>query len=251
MTHFDFSRWSLPVEYSYKIASSDKSTEIVAGVKIKIAISDLFQSLRDSGLFIDEKPIVAKLVYAVREGLSTVRLSSIRITSQEYGSATISGFKQADRDTLSVSKPYLGQWAISKNTTVTGGIADDTIVAGSGKDLIIGGLGGDRLTGGGGRDIFRYLSINDSLPGKSNRDVITDFKRGQGDRIDLRRIDADPGRKGNQSLSFVTGQSFSGAGGEVIFQSGRLQVDISGDMRPDMEIQLLGVRTFQASSLIM
>ena len=60
MMHFDFSRWSLPVEYSYRIASSEEPTEIVAGIKIKIAISGVLQSLRDSGLFMDEIPVIVR-----------------------------------------------------------------------------------------------------------------------------------------------------------------------------------------------
>lgn len=56
---------------------------------------------------------------------------------------------------------------------------NDTITTGSGNDVLIGGKGNDTLTGGLGADTFVFAP-------SSGRDIITDFKSEQGDKIDLR-----------------------------------------------------------------
>jgi Ca2+-binding RTX toxin-like protein len=52
--------------------------------------------------------------------------------------------------------------------------------------VLTGGLGQDFLEGGDGRDTFHYSLLADSAPGPANRDHIIDFERG--DRIDLRDL---------------------------------------------------------------
>lgn len=73
------------------------------------------------------------------------------------------------------------------NDTVHGGQGDDLVHGGQGDDLVFGDKGNDRiwgdlgndtLTGGEGADTF-FFALN------SGNDVITDFRRDEGDRLDF------------------------------------------------------------------
>ncbi len=62
--------------------------------------------------------------------------------------------------------------------------SDDVLRGGDGDDYIVGGEGADVMTGGAGADTFGYNAFFDfSTP--SATDVITDFNRAEGDKIDL------------------------------------------------------------------
>lgn len=123
-----------------------------------------------------------------------------------------------------------------------GGAGNDILVAGRGDDVPIGGPGGDRLQGGQGADVFRFLSVADSLPGSGQNDRILDFSFAEGDRIDLSAIDADGvGANGDTAFvwvgAFGTGAAppFSGARGELLaLQTAggawRILVDVDGSM---------------------
>jgi hypothetical protein len=104
--------------------------------------------------------------------------------------------------------------------------------------VLIGGRGADLLIGRGGRDIFDFNSIAES-PRGSGRDTVI-FRRTDGDKIDLRTIDADSGRPGNQAFAFVGDDAFSGADGELRFAGGLLQGDVNGDGRADIEVRVAG-----------
>lgn len=67
------------------------------------------------------------------------------------------------------------------NDLMRGGAGDDLVEGGDGDDVISGDEGDDFLAGGGGRNIFVVF------PG-CGRDVITDFKAGRGNAIDLRHF---------------------------------------------------------------
>ena len=129
------------------------------------------------------------------------------------------------------------------NDTVLGNDGNDKINGSHGSDLITGGLGSDVLTGGRGADTFIFVSAADSAPGKGNRDVITDFKRGV-DLIDLSQIDAGLAA-GDQAFTFIGTNDFTGAGGELRFDKvGKKKTivsgDIDGDGIADFQIQLTG-----------
>lgn len=71
------------------------------------------------------------------------------------------------------------------NDTLSGNGDDNDIAGRAGRDRIAGGLGADTLNGGRGADTFIYRSLAGSAPGAP--DIIEDFSRGKGDRIDLSR----------------------------------------------------------------
>ncbi len=82
---------------------------------------------------------------------------------------------------------------------------NDTLDGGAGDDILSGGGGADVLIGGFGKDIFTVETHRDL--GLTNTDVIRDFNRAEGDYIDLRAIDADQTRAGNQDFIFSDGPS--------------------------------------------
>ncbi|WP_338131531.1 VCBS domain-containing protein [Vibrio caribbeanicus] len=60
---------------------------------------------------------------------------------------------------------------------------DDQLHGDKGNDMLIGGLGNDILTGGEGSDLFKWVNVENGA-----KDVIKDFDRDHGDRIDLSDI---------------------------------------------------------------
>ena len=60
---------------------------------------------------------------------------------------------------------------------------NDVLSGGAGNDILVGGKGNDTLTGGAGADTFVWLK-GDTNTG-TGVDTITDFKHGEGDKLDL------------------------------------------------------------------
>ncbi len=114
-----------------------------------------------------------------------------------------------------------------------------------GQDTLTGGWGADSLTGGNGADTFFYWSPDDSRP--ESRDIIQDFGRKFGDRLDLRAIDANSLIGGNQAFSFIGPVAFSAAGQlryvyDAVREVGTLSADLDGDRLPDIAIELIKVK---------
>ncbi|MDB5471037.1 MAG: hypothetical protein JWR84_2597 [Caulobacter sp.] len=109
------------------------------------------------------------------------------------------------------------------------GGADD-LNGGGGNDTLYGGAGGDSLLGGTGADTFVYKAASDSqasvnagipkgalgapvLGPNVNTDVIYDFNVAEGDRIDLKAVDANTRTAGNDD--FVLVNSFTKVAGQL------------------------------------
>lgn len=129
-----------------------------------------------------------------------------------------------------------------------GGAGNDTLVGGEGDDRLIGGFGKDGLTGGLGADHFVFLSAAGSGPTMAARDLITDFNRSQGDKIDLSAMDANPYLCCDQSFLFLGSADFSGSSGELRFEHGKnvtlIHADINGDGATDFSIEMSKKTTF-------
>ena len=137
----------------------------------------------------------------------------------------------------------------SANDRLSGGGGRDQLFGGSGNDKIDGGVAKDILTGGRGADAFIF-DDGDSGTGRLKRDVITDFGRG-GDELNLRRIDADTGDRGNDAFIF-TGQTaaahavwYDVKGDDVMVMG-----DTDGDGRADFRIQLLDINSMSIDDFI-
>jgi Ca2+-binding RTX toxin-like protein len=104
------------------------------------------------------------------------------------------------------------------------GTDHDRMNGGAGNDTLIGGFGADRLTGGTGADSFVYQNQGQSNPSPfAGVDLILDFDRSEGDKINLRLIDADSGLAGNQAFSFIGTAPFTVANAQ-----GQLRIQVVG-----------------------
>ena len=125
----------------------------------------------------------------------------------------------------------------------------DTIIGGSKADWMDGGADRDILTGGKGPDRFQFSQASDTAPGVT-RDFITDFNRGQKDRIDIGDMAVDP-------FVFRGGQGFVGGGTpsvrfDKVNKPGTandrtiVHGDANGDGVTDFQIELKGLITLKA-----
>ncbi len=105
-----------------------------------------------------------------------VDLAANRVTGGDATGDSISGFENA-----------------------IGSLAADRMSGTAASNRLTGLGAADELTGGGGNDRFIFTALADSGPGA--RDLITDFSRAQGDRIDLSAIDAVFGLGNDPSTS--------------------------------------------------
>lgn len=134
----------------------------------------------------------------------------------------------------------------SLNNTLTGNTGANVLDGGAGNDILAGGKGLDTLIGNLGADTFDFNALTDSAVG-AGRDVVADFNRSEGDRIDLSTLDANSVLSGNQAFSFIGSAAFSGAAGQLRSVVGGIdggtlvQIDVNGDGVADMEIGLIGV----------
>jgi len=69
------------------------------------------------------------------------------------------------------------------NDILFGQGGNDVLSGGAGNDILVGGKGNDTLTGGAGADTFVWLK-GDTNTG-TGVDTVTDFKHGDGDKLDL------------------------------------------------------------------
>ena len=108
-----------------------------------------------------------------------------------------------------------------------------------GDDVLIGGGGGDTYIGGEGADTF----VLDDL---DLGDLITDFDgTGDGDMIDLTYFADSLGT----DLTFIGDAAFTGASGEVRYESGMLEVSFGGDTVADYSATLANNADVDASML--
>ncbi len=93
------------------------------------------------------------------------------------------------------------------------------------------------------------------MSGKTSaaRDVITDFKHSEGDKIDVSGIDANSTSYGDQAFKFIGSKSFSGKAGELRFDSTNkiLYGNVNNDKVPDFAIQLNGVKSLAIDDFIL
>ncbi|TLP78133.1 retention module-containing protein [Pseudomonas nitroreducens] len=113
------------------------------------------------------------------------------------------------------------------NDFLFGENGNDILFGGTGDDQLTGGKGNDILTGGAGADTFIWKA------GDIGNDIITDFKAGEGDRIDI--SDLLPETAHNDILSYL----------KVDTTTSTLQVSTTGQINnggaADVTIKLSGV----------
>ncbi|WP_119392848.1 calcium-binding protein [Taklimakanibacter lacteus] len=136
-----------------------------------------------------------------------------------------------------------------------GGNGADTLNGGANNDTLIGGANRDVMTGGSGADKFAYFSTSETGIGPSARDLITDFSRAQGDKIDLSGIDANVNLAGNQAFVFIGDDGFNDVAGELHYghDDGNTIIsgDTDGDGNSDFRIEVAGIFDPIASDFVL
>jgi Ca2+-binding RTX toxin-like protein len=136
-----------------------------------------------------------------------------------------------------------------------GNALDNEITGNSGGNRLAGGLGADTLTGGGGSDRFIWTSVADSPAGQGTYDVVVDFHTSEHDRIDLRQIDADVVKNGDQRFTFIGTDAFSStdATGQVRFDplTHMLYASVNADANPEFAVQLTGVTALAKGDFVL
>jgi Ca2+-binding RTX toxin-like protein len=101
---------------------------------------------------------------------------------------------------------------------LAGSLYDDRLAGNDGANRLDGSFSADVLVGRGGADRFAYDQSYDSTAAAP--DVIGDFKRAQGDRIDLSGIDLTEEGGGHEAFQFIGQGPFSGADQVRFFKAG-------------------------------
>ena len=133
----------------------------------------------------------------------------------------------------------------SGDDRIVGNDANNRLIGNDGDDCLIGGEGSDLLIGGKGADVFRFLSARDSRAGSGDRIcagggsvAFEGAGASGGDRIDLRGVDADTTRSGDQAFHFGTtrekGHLWLVEVGDVTFVRG----NVDGDTTVEFEFAI-------------
>ena len=179
--------------------------------------------------------------------IATALSLDARQFSNAYYTASLADDRALLRSALSKSDQfYLSDFGDNAN----GFAGNDTMYGHGGNDRLQGGTGRDHLHGGTGADDFIF---NDSETGKgaSARDVIFDFRSGTDD-IELRLIDANTRKSGDQNFDF--GGTRAGANDVWFARSGNNVIvygDTNGDRKADFEIELRGVSSLTAGDFLL
>lgn len=123
--------------------------------------------------------------------------------------------------------------------TLSGNSAANRLSSAAGNDKLYGAGGADHLYGGSGADTFIFKSHTEST--LTTRDIIYDFSRSQGDKIDLSAIDARSTTSGNEAFTFIGEKAFSNKAGELRYINHNgdtyLYGDVNGDGKGDLAIR--------------
>ncbi|MCG7391352.1 hypothetical protein MHY87_00330 [Microvirga sp. ACRRW] len=142
---------------------------------------------------------------------------------------------------------------LAGNDKITGGNGDylwgkfvgDKLEGFDGNDVLYGRGGADRLYGGTGADTFVFKKVKESTFATNGRDTIYDFSAAQKDRIDLRDIDANTKKSGNQAFTFIGKAGFHKKPGELRYESKAggvvIHGDTNGDGKTDFAITVKGI----------
>ena len=151
----------------------------------------------------------------------------------------------------------------TESDLLQGEAGDDLLFGESGRDFLEGGRGNDQLRGGAGTDDLhgglgadRFIFDDGEFGGTSfaTADLIEDFFRSDGDRIDLALVDARAGGL-DDAFTFIGTANFSGVAGQLrYFRSGGdtfVTGDVNGDRTADFMIVVDGFHTLAATDFVL
>jgi serralysin len=154
---------------------------------------------------------------------------------------------------LATGEVATGASRIERITSIENAIGTgvgDEISGTNGANRLTGGGGADALQGLGGADVFVYTKASHGGIFDGVVDLIADFSRAEGDRVDLGAVDANATRRGNQDFIFSATGTFSGRAGEVIFADGLVLADRNGDSAVDFAIDMNGLAGMRAEDFL-
>jgi Ca2+-binding RTX toxin-like protein len=164
---------------------------------------------------------------------------------------TIDAGQTLSRGELAIQKLY--EVFNAKAQHFIGSEGDDTYVGTKFADKIDGGAGTDMLTGGKGKDIFIF-DIGDSSTTLADSDHIIGFN-GKQDRFDLRLIDTNEEKDGDQAFKFIGDDDFTGKAGQVMYEhrqgETRVHLDIDGDSFADLSFIIDGIVKLDAKDFLL
>lgn len=132
----------------------------------------------------------------------------------------------------------------SYNDQLYGAGGDDTLEGGYGNDVLVGGDGVDTLRGGPGADHFGWTASSESGAGVGNRDVVLDFSKADGDKLDLSGITQQIYVLGQDGAFSASGQAeliwvtYNTAADSPDVNEAVVSIDLSGNGSADFEIEL-------------
>jgi Ca2+-binding RTX toxin-like protein len=137
------------------------------------------------------------------------------VDTVDYSGASVGVFVQLSDDVFAPQGGVLGPAIaeLSGVENVVGSAFMDTLFGDAADNVIVGGASRDFLVGGGGADRFVFQAVTDG------DDRIDDFSHGDGDKIDLSAMDANPFLAGDQAFAFSTSRTPGLIGEAVVFSS--------------------------------
>lgn len=139
-------------------------------------------------------------------------------------------FGGTERDVLNGGSDTDYLYGEDGNDLLIGDGGDDTLFGDVGTDTLVGGAGRDFLFGGADADLFVFA--DGDLSSVSDPDWIFDFSQAQGDRIDVRNIDAIGGG-GDDVFTFIGTAAFSNTAGELRYEQFGDRTFVTGDTNGD------------------
>lgn len=223
-------------------------------------------------------------VIKINSGVDLARIVNVGPSGLIWNELTQTGLrgkltKAADNLNGSVGDDTLN--GLAGDDRIIGGLGNDKLIGGAGNDHLDGFSGDDRLVGGAGDDFLDGRDGSDRVLGQAGKDIffadagganlwtggkgadlfqpgawfreedvsttVTDFKKGQGDQIDLSNdsfllfnfAEVD-------EIRYIGKKDFSATDGrfEIRMENGFVEIDQDGDGRADRGIHLDGLGTF-------
>lgn len=147
-----------------------------------------------------------------------------------------------------------GAYGSRNADTLRGDTGINELFGEAGNDILIGGAGQDLTVGDAGADRFVF-DDGDVADRLGDADLVGDFTRSEGDKIDLAGIDADANAAGDQAFAFIGTGAFSGVAGQLRVEtmSGErvLSGDLDGDAAADFFIRVDSNQQLIASDLML
>jgi Ca2+-binding RTX toxin-like protein len=148
---------------------------------------------------------------------------------------------------------YVGSDSLAGIENLRGTYFNDRLAGNAGANRLEGEDGADELVGRGGADRFDYDYTFESMTMAPDR--IVDFSRAQGDKLDLRGIDANAQPEdGNQAFAFIGQKQFTAAGQLRFFQQDGdtyVQANTSGTSGAEMTIKIDPLVSFQEADFLL